>query len=370
MKILLLGDYSACQLTLGQALTRMGHSVTLASDGCKWMHTVRDYDLRRRLPGTAGGALLYLGLRWLRPLRGFDVVSLISPTFATLRPERLKSIFDRLRRDNGAVFLTAAGTDKAMMDYYLSDNCRLAYTEYRNSDGSCNERNTANLLADMQWQKGTLGSYCDYVYDHIDGVCTTLYEYHLAMAARFPAEKVCYTGLPVELPPRPGNLYNAEHPVKFMLGRDRHRMAWKGTDRIEAALTAALADNPGCGELDIVENLPYAEYLERLWQSDVLIDQLYSYTPALNALLAMARGKAVVSGGEEDFYRFIGENDLRPVINVKPDDDELYATFVNLLRNRKDIEHCAAESYDFVKRHNSADAVARRTLDFWIERCR
>ena len=33
--------------------------------------------------------------------------------------------------------------------------------------------------------------------------------------------------------------------------------------------------------------------------ADVLVDQLYSYTPAMNALAAMARGTVVIGGGEE-----------------------------------------------------------------------
>ena len=50
-----------------------------------------------------------------------------------------------------------------------------------------------------------------------------------------------------------------------------------------------------------MQDVPYTEYLERLGKCDVLLDQLYSYTPATSALLAMAQGKVAVSGGEEEF---------------------------------------------------------------------
>lgn len=367
MKILLLGDFSACQLTLGRALAAMGHSVTVASEGCRWMHTAASYSLRRPLPGKAGGALLYARLRWLSPLRGFDVVSLISPSFVQLRPHRLRSVFDGLRRRNGAVFLYAAGTDKAMMDYYLSPQCRLRYTEFRNPDGTPNTRTAADLAENKLWQQGEIADFCEYLYDHIDGVTTSLYEYHLPMEARMGAGKVVYTGLPIELPTRPAVDIYSDRPLRFMLGRDRYRKAWKGTDRLEAAAGAAVGASQGRAVLSIVENVPYAEYLTRLEATDVLIDQLYSYTPAMNALLAMARGKAVMSGGEDDFYKFIGEHGLRPVINVVPDDEALVALFRRCIDNPADVRRRAAEGYDFVARHNDARLVARRHLDFWTK---
>lgn len=368
MKILLLGDFSACQLTLGKALADMGHTVTVASEGCRWMRTAASYSLRRPLPGKAGGALLYARLRWLSPLRGYDVVSLISPSFAQLRPHRLRAIFDALRRDNGAVFLYAAGTDKAMMDYYLSPACRLRYTEFRNPDGTPNTRTAANLAENMLWQQGEIADFCEYLYDHIDGVTTSLYEYHLPMVARLGEARVAYTGLPVELPPRPEVDIDPSRPLHFMLGRDRHRKAWKGTDRLETAARMAVDASRGRAVLSIVENVPYAEYLDLLGKADVLVDQLYSYTPAMNALLAMVRGKAVMSGGEEDFYDFIGERELRPVINVVPGDDaSLAALFSRCIDDPADVRRRAAQGYDFVARHNDARLVARRHLDFWTK---
>ena len=59
-----------------------------------------------------------------------------------------------------------------------------------------------------------------------------------------------------------------------------------------------------------------------LEEADVLVDQLYSYTPSMNSLAAMARGTVVIGGGEEEYYDFIGEKELRPIINVRPHEEE------------------------------------------------
>ncbi len=57
-------------------------------------------------------------------------------------------------------------------------------------------------------------------------------------------------------------------------------------------------------------------------EADVLVDQFYSYTPSMNSLAAMARGTVVIGGGEEEYYEFIGETELRPIINVSPEYSE------------------------------------------------
>ena len=61
--------------------------------------------------------------------------------------------------------------------------------------------------------------------------------------------------------------------------------------------------------------------------SHVILDQLYSYTPATNAMLAMAQGIVAVTGAEPEFYDFIDEHDNRPIINAVPDDEALFRTF-------------------------------------------
>lgn len=120
MKVLLMGDGSAYHANLAIALRGMGHDVTVASDGTRWMQTERDIDLSRS-KGKLGGALLWMRLSGIdaRRLKGYDVVQLSSPGFAPLRPKRLRVLFDRLKRDNGIVCLTALGTDSVYVRHCL-----------------------------------------------------------------------------------------------------------------------------------------------------------------------------------------------------------------------------------------------------------
>ena len=67
-----------------------------------------------------------------------------------------------------------------------------------------------------------------------------------------------------------------------------------------------------------VNGVPFNEYQQIMNGSDVLIDQLYSYTPAMNGLLAMSKGIICVGGGEPENYNILNESSLKPIINVEP----------------------------------------------------
>lgn len=366
MKILLLGDYSNYHATLGAALAAGGHEVTVASDGGGWMRTAATLSLRRRIPGPGGGALLFTRMMLDRRLRGYDVVSLINPSFVTLRPARLRKVYDMLERHNGRIYLGGIGTDKAVMDYLTSPSCSLRYCEYSTS-GRPNDNTAARLQSDMEWSRGELGDWCAEVYERCHGITSALYEYHLAYQYAGLGHKLHYTGIPVDL--------DAVSPIdhelciggklKFFLGRHAGRMDFKGTDRIGRAVERVVRDFPDRCSLRIVEDMPYARYVRTMRDADVVLDQLYSYTPATNALLAMAAGMATVSGGEREYYDFIGEHRMHPIINVVPDDDKIYEVLARCVLNPEIVIEAGRMGREFVTRHNAAPVVAQRHLEFW-----
>lgn len=369
MKILLLGDYSNYHACLGDALRSLGHEVTVASDGGGFMKTAASLPLHRPLPGPAGGALLYARMLADRRLRGYDVVSLIAPSFVTLRPSHLRSVYKSLRRHNGKIFLGSVGTDKAIMDFLTADECPLRYNEYMVA-GKPYKPNESVLHENALWQVGDIAAWCEELYDSVDGITTALYEYHLAMQRRVSNDKLAYTGIPIDLQSiRPlERKIAADGRVKLFLGIKSNRHIFKGTDRIERAATRLAKELPDKCELLTVRDVPYQEYIKTIRQADMVLDQLYSYTPATNALLAMAAGQATLSGGEPEYYDFIGEKELRPIINSFPDDEELYNVLRNCIEHPEIVVKAAGEGRRFVEKYNDSLLVTRRHLDFWESR--
>ena len=97
----------------------------------------------------------------------------------------------------------------------------------------------------------------------------------------------------------------------------------------------------------------------------VVADQLYSYTPSTNALQAMAMGKVVISGGEEEYYKFIGEEVLRPIINADPRTENLAEWLEPLLLDRADLQRRSLQGRKLVEKHNDIRVVADRLLEAW-----
>ena len=46
------------------------------------------------------------------------------------------------------------------------------------------------------WQQPELSDYAQYVYGHVDGVITALYEYQLSMSRVITPERLAYGGIP------------------------------------------------------------------------------------------------------------------------------------------------------------------------------
>ena len=371
LKILLLGDYSNCHRTLRDALRRLGHEVTLVSDGCRFQDTDRDIDVSRD-KGRVGGIKLMLKLLSMRRgvLSDNDVVVLQNPHFVDLAPRRLRYLFDRLRGDNATVWLNAAGTDCAYISACLSDDYPLSYSEF-----SVGGKPAPFALAHPKfvsgWTAPALRRYNDHVYNHVDGIATSLYEYDVAVRhylgdSTLPIE---YCGIPIDTRAlSPVTLADPSDGVRLFLGRHRDRQVEKGTDLLEQAARIVMDRHPGRCSLDVVENLPYDQYVQRQTSAHVVLDQIYSYSPATNAMIAMARGLNVVSGGEPEFYDFIGERDNRPIINAPTDLDALIETLDAVVSDPDAIAGRGRRSHEFVVKHNDSEVVARRFIDLWTKK--
>ncbi len=369
MKILFVGDASNLHNTLAAELRRQGHRCVVASDGSQWMDTARDITLRREKGAWGTAKYVARVLSKLPLMRGYDVVELAGPMFLHLRPERLWRVFRYLKRHNHRVVLTALATDPI---YWAA--CHDGAT-YRYSDYFIGDEPSPFALSDEykarrhdDWALPEVADYNRRLLEKVDGVVACLWEYYAAYRKHAPQVPLGYAGIPIDtqaVTPR-RELHKAPERITFFIGIQRERTVLKGTDRLLAAARRVCDRYPGECSLDVVENLPYADYVSRMSQAHVILDQLYSYTPATNALLGMAQGLVAVSGAEPEFYALLAENDNRPVVNVSPlKEDDIDRQLEWLVTHREQFPSLANASRAFVVKHNSAPAVAKAYLDFW-----
>ena len=389
MKILLIGEASFLHNTLKKGLVERGHRVTTMSDGNGWHDAPRDIDLRRdgRWGKLGGLRVVWQLLRHLPQLCGNDVVQIHNYQFVplmyrwnTLLLRFLKLTNRRVVKgcfgDDPQIFRRQAQGVPAYSDTYWSGQLQNAYL-HRDRIAEVVEHG-----AEASWRKTT----------HMaDALVACLYEYWLDYNEPPYAEKLHYIPLPIECEemvrwcdgekvkclgndtPSPSHPNDSQlstlnsklapsHPLTILIGLQPKRDFMKGAMKIAAFVEEVARRHPGKVQIKYVEGVPYDEYMHLLAKADVLVDQLYSYTPSMNSLAAMARGTVVIGGGEEEYYEFIGEKTLRPIINVRPDvpDEENITAIERALFTDGMLERMAQESIQFVHKYHDYRLVAKQ----------
>jgi len=73
----------------------------------------------------------------------------------------------------------------------------------------------------------------------------------------------------------------------------------------------------------------------------------------------------LVGGGEPENYDIIQETELRPIINVLPDEEDVYRQLEQLVLHPERLPRLSAESRLYVERHHDHVKVAAQYTDFW-----
>lgn len=388
MKILLIGEASFLHNTLKKGLLERGHRVLTMSDGNGWHDAPRDINLRRdgRWGKLGGLWVVWQLLRHLPQLCGNDVVQIHNYQFVPLMYRWNTLLLRFLKLTNRCVVKGCFGDDPQIFRRQAQ-----GVPAYSDTFWSGQQQNTdqhrdriAEVVehgAEASWRKTTAMA---------DALVPCLYEYWLDYNEPPYAAKLHYIPLPMEcgedattnLNTSPSLLstlnsqlstlnsqlstLNSQlapsHHLTILIGLQPKRDFMKGAMKIATFVEEVARRHPGKVQIKYVEGVPYDEYMRLLAEADVLVDQLYSYTPSMNSLAAMARGTVVIGGGEEEYYEFIGEDTLRPIINVRPDvpDEENIAAIERALFTDGTLERMRCESVEFVHKYHDYRHVAEQ----------
>ena len=191
-------------------------------------------------------------------------------------------------------------------------------------------------------------------------VCVTPMPDYDHAAAFFPNARAFRIPLPVRVPTasavrRDGLLRLAHAPS---------RRGFKGTDVILAAIELLRATRNDF-EFNILENLPHDEFLERLADADVLIDQVHSFGAGMAALEALAQGKVVVSGNAQEMRAYFAWGAENPIVDASPDPATLAGRIAALLDEPLQLAVRAADGVSYVRRRHDTVVVASQYVEAW-----
>jgi len=376
MKILLLGEYSRLHNSLKEGLQALGHRVTLVGTGDDFKAFPSDIDvsstLRNRfLPKVFWMTVFkFSGFDYFKKdiyhrlkkiassLKDYDVVQLINEDAFAVYPEDEMRFYQRIFRQNKAVFLSACGEDTHVIRYYKDGGMRYSILNpFEEIDALEKEAAFSYKYLKPEYEK-----LHDFVLGQVQAVIPSDLDYAIPYAKH---PKV------VPMIPNPVNVDKIQFkPVKIsnkiniFFGINRLSFYKKGSHIVLRVLKKIEETFSDRVKVVYAENMPYSQYIRLYDEAHILIDQLYSYDQGFNALEAMAAGKCVITGAEKEFYEYY-DLDKPVAVNSLPDEHDLYQKLVNLIEHKEKIEEIGKNARIFVEQHHHYVRVAEQYLETW-----
>lgn len=354
MKILLLGEFSGFHKELKNALQLQGHDVTVAAANDFWKKIDVDINLG------SGSNLISYKLRQLiypfmkfHKLIGYDVVHLIN-FYIIPRSPLLNILFLKLlKQNNGVVTLSGAGDDPFFVNF-SEDTLRyspiVAHEKYH------------GMKRYYMRSKYHLKRMHEFV-SQIDAVIPIMFEYYSTFCH---AGYTDLTTKPIPIPINAAKFSGVENKIdkKLFFFHGLNRPGFKGTPIIEKCFNTLKKRYPNDVECLIAGHVPFNEYMSLISKVNVSVDQLYSYSLAMNALYSMAQGKIVVGGAEPE-SSILYEGQLPPVFNAIPEEAKLINVLETVLEKKGSLEEDSQLSRDFVIKYHDPTRVASMYLNIW-----
>ena len=377
MKILLLGEYSNLHNSLKQALINMGHEVLLVGngDGFKKYETdilikshLADYFLFKLIARLLIRIFkinmfeieIYIRAKKIvNKLRGFDVVQLINEnsfkTSPLLEIKLLKQIF----QNNNNIFLLSCGVDSVSVKHAMSKKLKYSILTPLFEDASLEKKYEPIL----KYEKENYLALAKFVQKYVNGIISSDLDYHIPYLSKkkylgmipnpINTQKIKYYGI------------NKSKKISILHAINSSNKIKKGNRFFEEALK--IIDEKFKDKITIITtyDLPYKEHLENLKNCDILLDMVYAYDQGYNALEAMAMGKIVFTGAEEEWLKLYNIKEDTVVINAVPNSMRIVEKLVWLIENPKMLKSISVNARKFIEKKHDFEKIAKKYIKTW-----
>lgn len=379
LRVLLVGEYSGVHTNLSLALREKGIDVVTMSEGDGYKSFPRDVDLAinggiynkfKKLNlifdylGVKGIYSLIKSFKKIWSLEDFDVVQIINPVAISCYSSLANYILIRiLLYRNKRLYLCALGDDYYWVKYCLEGH--LKYSPFDRLD----KYNFKKYLFSFKYIYG-LGfkSLNKFVVRKSEKIIPGLLDYKIPYSWSLKTTDV------VQMPLTTAQIDNAKklileysnediETISVFHGWQKGKEEKKGNDLLDAVMNKILLKYGSRISYKVVTDLPYSEYVKQFDNSDIFLDQVYSYDMGVNALLGMASGKVVVSGFEAR-----GIDDLLIGINAVPDENELFEKLDAFFSDTTKISEVRLNSLKYIISNHNPDYVANKYLELWGSR--
>lgn len=357
MKILLIGEASGVHRNLKIGLVGLGaecHHVT-QSDSTSW----REFDdtFSPAYTGIIGGIARNISpFIKIAKLSNYDVINFTN-TITAVHGKYTKYLdIPLLRRKTKLMSYYALGCDEIglirrneILPYRPCQTC-LASNDTLSRD--------CKILLNPRYEKSqeTVRKYFDF------GASSMLEYGHIAELFGNDFSKIQF---PVDIsripftPSKPRLSTNIVHTPT--------RRGFKGTATVLQAIKI-LKKRRHDFNFSLVEGLSYIEYVKRMGETDIVIDQIYSQSPGMNGLEMMAAGKIVLTGATalgKSYFEFMDDS---PAFDAPPDAVLLANQLDRVLDQKNEFGILAERGRTYVEMNHSLKGVADKFLKEWSAR--
>lgn len=376
MKILLLGEYNSSHYTLKEGLQKLGHEVLVVGHGDGFKK--RKSDILYNLKYTEGFSkklkILLFKLfgfditslhvkkqfnRFKTQLTGFDAVQLINETPFNTHPKVEKQLLAFIFKNNKNVFLLSCGTDYVSVKYAFDKKFRYSIlTPYFN-----NKSNKKDFWHALMYLTPPYKALHEYVYSNIRGVFASDLDYDIPLL-----ENEKYLGMvpnPINLEKLDFTELDVTGKIIIFHGINMNNYFKKGNDIFEEALAILNKKHADKIEIITVKSLPYNEYIEAFDTAHILLDQVFAYDQGFNALEAMAKGKVVFTGAEQEWLDYYHIEEDTIAINALPDAEKIANKLEWLILHPEKIVEISRNARAFIEKEHHYVAIAKVYLEKW-----
>lgn len=377
MRILLVGEYSRLHNSLKEGLLQNGHEVVLLGTGDGFKNFPCDISVKLsvfsnpilKTIAKAFDKLFNLQLVELEyyyklkniilDLKGFDVVQLINEQSLKTSPKHEIMLVSQLIRQNKSLFLLSCGTDYSSVKFALDKKFKYSIlTPY--FEDSLLKKHYRFILKYVSPSYKRLHAF---LFENIQGVIASDLDYHLPLKG-----KSKYLGLF----PNPINTDNISYkPLKIsdkiiiFHGINRMNYIKKGHRFFEEALRTIRTKLRDKVEIITAENLPYDDYSKAFDSCHILLDQVYAYDQGYNALEAMAKGKVVFTGAEQEWLDYYKLDKDSVAINALPDSAQIISKLEWLINNPDEIIKISNNARAFIEKEHHYKTIANLYVKQW-----
>lgn len=356
MKILLIGEYSGLNNELKNALEIIGHDVTLAASNDFFKGYPVDINL-----GYGSNIYSYKCRQLLLPflnlnkMTGYDIVHVINFYIFPRNPWLNLFLIKFLKNNNNIVTLSGAGDDPFFVKYSEET---MRYSPIPNHEKY--DRDGKEYYMRKELHFSIMKKYMEY----IDGVIPIMFEYYSTFC-RAGFKSVTVEPIPIPIDTKKIDFKGNEiKNGKVVFFHGLNRPGFKGTFLIEKSFNRLKSKYPNDVDCIIDGHMPFDKYINLISKVNVSLDQVYSYSLAMNPLYSMAQGK-LVCGGSEPESHILYDGFKPPVYNLLPDESEINNVLEYILENKSSIHYKSEFSRQFIDEYHNPIVIANKYMDVW-----